>query len=712
MGLREPAREYMTTRNVQAVCSAPLSLRGGVAAAINLYRASAGPFLPEDIERLGQAASRIPYLYNSLVNHVGLELLEAVTELIRTSPLPEELSEQAARASQHDTLSRIVDLVAATFNSMECSIYLEDPSEQPDLFRLEATKWPWAGYPLRASYSKGFGLTGYCIDHEIPVRIFDLGRYQEDLAFIQGQYPGLEWSDAIDLKLAAKEFLMPVGELPPLSFMCAPIIAESRSLGVLRCCVTRTGPHYFDDRQVRFLCMVAERIGEWWSNHIRIKTAAFENRRWRTLVQGVSRLNGFVHEELRKREPSEQRIFERALKIAAEVNPQAQVLSVRLHDEKANQLFFAATHGSRWEQGSSREIAERKRRRYPVSDGTAEAQVFATGELLIERDTEKSRYKDESFPEVKAMIMAPIFSGEKKFGVLDVRAFESGGLPRYAEIFTDLLARQLGLYHFLSLKVQELNRVQNELRTSLAVQQRVYEDFHHQMKSPVMMAHQLAQQTVYSFRSRRLADDELCALRAVCRKAERVATNMGLFAALAREDAVKVNWGVLRYEQIVQTLSESTEDYAVMVPADRRLRFAADFESLRVLESTPVYVDHALLEQAVDNLLDNAGKYSYPRTAVEAKGGVTRRDSVTCFYIAVVNRGFEISPPERIKLTERGYRGTKASLSTGEGAGIGLWIVDQLMRAHGGWLDIFPTTERGLNEFRLSFRIGIPKELQ
>jgi len=38
------------------------------------------------------------------------------------------------------------------------------------------------------------------------------------------------------------------------------------------------------------------------------------------------------------------------------------------------------------------------------------------------------------------------------FGVLDVRAFEPGGLPRYAEIFTDLLARQLGLYHFLAMK--------------------------------------------------------------------------------------------------------------------------------------------------------------------------------------------------------------------------------------------------------------------
>ena len=114
----------------------------------------------------------------------------------------------------------------------------------------------------------------------------------------------------------------------------------------------------------------------------------------------------------------------------------------------------------------------------------------------------------------------------------------------------------------------------------------------------------------------------------------------------------------------------------------------------------------------MDNLLDNAGKYSFARTTVTAKGGVTRRNNETCFYLAVVNRGFEIPPPERSKLIERGYRGTKAILSTGEGAGIGLWIVDKIMRAHGGWLEILPTNERGLNEFRLLFRTGIPKDLQ
>jgi len=712
IGLPEAARAYMEARSVKAVCSVPLNLRSGVAAAISLYRASAGPFQPEDIERLGQAASRIPYLYNSLVNLVGLELLESVTKLIRSAiPLPEESGEPAVRASLQNTLDRVVELVAATFNSLECSIYLEDPSARPLLYRLEATRWPWVG-TQPSSYSEGRGLIGYCIERQIPVRIFDLGRYQEDLAFIESQYPGIQWSDPVDLKRAAREYLRLVGELPPLSFMCAPVIGESRTLGVLRCCATQTGPHYFDDRQVRFLCIVAERIGEWWSNHIRIKRAALENRRWRTLVQGVSRLNGLVHDDLRKRGPSEQRIFEHALKILAEANPEAEVLSVRLHDENTKELYVVATHGSRWERGSSQEVAERKKRRYAVNGDSAGANVFRTGELLIDPDAEKSRFRGEGFPEVKAMIVAPISSGEKKFGVLDVRAFEPGGLPRYAEIFADLLARQLGLYHFLALEIQELNRTQKELKNLFAIQQRVYEDFHHQMKTPVMMAHQLAQQTVHSFRSKRLAEDELCALRAVCRKSERVATNMGLFAALAREEDIKANWKILRREQIVKTLSEATEDHAVMVPADRELLFTADSGSLQVLETTPVYADHALLEQAVDNLLDNAGKYSYPRTTVTAKGGMTRRNSEICFYIAVVNCGFEISPAERNKLTERGYRGTKAFYSTGEGAGIGLWIVDQIMRAHRGWLEIIPTTERGFNEIRLLFRAGIPRDLR
>ena len=711
--LPEAAGAYLEARNVQAACSVAFNLRGGVDAALNLYRSNPRPFRKQDAHYLSEVASRVPYLYHSLVDRVGLESLNSVTQLIRSAgPVPDELADESARKTFLDVLNRIVELVAATFDSLECSIYLEDPLLEPGSYRLEATKWPWIGHRQPQTYRKGYGLTGYCIEHQIPVRIFDLGRYDEDLAFVNEQYPGIKWSDPIDLRRCATELLKPKGELPPLSFMCAPIILDSRSLGSLRCAVTRTGPYYFDDRQVRFLCMVADQVAEWWGGYLSIRKARIESSRWRKLVEGVSRLNSLVHDELKKREPSEPRIFQDALRIAAEVNPQAEILSVRLVDEATRALYYAATHGERWQQGSPKEIAERKDHRYPLSGGSAGAHVIQTKKLLHEPDAQQSRFKGELFPDVRAKIVAPVSSGEKIFGVLDVRATQPGSFPPYAELVSELLARQLGLYHFLALKIQELNKSQTTLEKSLQTQQRIYEDFQHQMKTPVMMALQLAQSAARGFRSGRLGASDLAVLRGVCRKADRVSKNMAVFAALASGEPLKVKWKVVRYEEAVRSLSDSAEDHAIMVPPERELRLTTDDESLRVLQTTSVFADHDLLEQALSNLLDNAGKYSYPRTKITLKGGLTRRDGQTYFYIGVVNKGFEIGAAERPKLVERGFRGSKAQLATGEGAGIGLWIVDQIMRAHGGFLDIILTSDRGLNEFRLLFRLGVPKDLQ
>lgn len=709
--LPEAARNYLDERHVQAACVVPINLRGGETAAIDLYRTRPQPFREEEIEHLKELGSRIlPYLYNSLVNHVGLELLHRVTHLIRSAgPIPADRTQKGARIRFQETLRGIVDLVADTFNSLECSIYLEDQFIEPLVYRLEATRWPWVGRKQPEAYPRGHGLTGYCIERQTPVRIFDLGRYQEDLAFIQQQYPGIQWTDPVDLKGAVREALSLHGELPPLSFMCAPIIWESRSLGALRCCVTQTGPHYFDDRQVRFLCLVAEQVGEWWGNHIGMKRGNLENSRWKTLVEGVSRLNTLVHDELNKREPTEQRMFDQALKISTEINSQAEILSVRLVDETAKELRYAATLGRAWERGGPKDVAERKSRRYSLKGDSAGAHVVRTGRLLVEPDTDRSQFKGELFPEVRTKIVAPISSGNKVYGVLDVRAMRPGSFPPHAEIFAELLGRQLGLYHFLALKSQELNKAQSDLRDSLAMQQRLYEDFQHQVKTPVIMAHQQVQTAVRSLKSGRLTPGDLYALRGVCRKAERVTTNMGLFAALAREERIKVNWKILRYEELVQTLSDSTEDHKVMVPPAWDLRFVTETESFQVLHTASVYADHALFEQALSNLLDNAGKYSFPRTRISIRGGLARHGQY--FFIAVTNHGFEVTVAERHQLTERGYRGTKAARSTGEGAGIGLWIAHKIMEAHGGLLEILPTNEKGVNEFRLLFPLGIPKDL-
>ncbi len=94
----------------------------------------------------------------------------------------------------------------------------------------------------------------------------------------------------------------------------------------------------------------------------------------------------------------------------------------------------------------------------------------------------------------------------------------------------------------------------------------------------------------------------------------------------------------------------------------------------------PVRADPDLLAQAVGNLLDNAAKYTQPggEMAVEVApdGGEVR--------VAVSNSGEGIAPEDLPFIFERFYRGEKSRSRESGGAGIGLAIVKEVARAHGG----------------------------
>jgi signal transduction histidine kinase len=52
---------------------------------------------------------------------------------------------------------------------------------------------------------------------------------------------------------------------------------------------------------------------------------------------------------------------------------------------------------------------------------------------------------------------------------------------------------------------------------------------------------------------------------------------------------------------------------------------------------------------------------------------------------------------------KRGIRGALASVKVGEGNGIGLWIADEIMKAHKGKLEIIPTNSEEITQIRLMF---------
>lgn len=130
------------------------------------------------------------------------------------------------------------------------------------------------------------------------------------------------------------------------------------------------------------------------------------------------------------------------------------------------------------------------------------------------------------------------------------------------------------------------------------------------------------------------------------------------------------------------------------VPVDRILeRSAALFRSRaaeRVLdvslpESSPeVRVDPILLRRAIDNLLENARKYSEPTTPIALRLGV--RDSTV--VISVEDHGIGIDPEDQSRVFTPFFRTERSRARTMGGVGLGLTLVQKVVTAHHGTISI------------------------
>ncbi len=114
----------------------------------------------------------------------------------------------------------------------------------------------------------------------------------------------------------------------------------------------------------------------------------------------------------------------------------------------------------------------------------------------------------------------------------------------------------------------------------------------------------------------------------------------------------------------------------------RAADFAAKSISLRseVGANGAVEADPDLLSQAVHNLIDNAVKYTPPGGEVAVRTGPEGEN----VRIAVTNTGDGIAPEDLPFIFERFYRGEKSRSRETGGAGIGLSIVKEVARIHGG----------------------------
>lgn len=113
----------------------------------------------------------------------------------------------------------------------------------------------------------------------------------------------------------------------------------------------------------------------------------------------------------------------------------------------------------------------------------------------------------------------------------------------------------------------------------------------------------------------------------------------------------------------------------------RRGEFAAKGISVHTHIATgPVQADPDLVSQALHNLVDNALKYTSEGGRVDIRAA--RSDGAV--RIAVTNTGEGIAAEDLPYVFERFYRGDKSRSRASGGAGIGLAIVKEVARVHGG----------------------------
>jgi signal transduction histidine kinase len=214
-----------------------------------------------------------------------------------------------------------------------------------------------------------------------------------------------------------------------------------------------------------------------------------------------------------------------------------------------------------------------------------------------------------------------------------------------------------------------------ELRRLETVRQEFVANLSHELKTPLTSL-RLAVESVGSEPAPPAAARRRFAARAL-RETDHVASIVANLRELAQIEAGHTALTLSRFD-VRDLVTEAADRLRLDRPLD-----------LRIADGLHVTADRTRLAQALDNLLDNAARFSPPGSPVEVEAGLAGGE----LRLTVRDHGPGISPEHWPRVFERFYKvdpsrsrddgrggGTRATT----GSGLGLSITKHLVRAQGG----------------------------
>jgi heavy metal sensor kinase len=227
-----------------------------------------------------------------------------------------------------------------------------------------------------------------------------------------------------------------------------------------------------------------------------------------------------------------------------------------------------------------------------------------------------------------------------------------------------------------------LNEMLDELEQSFSRQRRFVADASHELRTPVAVIRNIA--GVALLAPPRL-DETVTALSEIRTETERLTLLLTDLLTLARGDEGQARFEqeAVRFDRLVETVTATTDGLA----AERGLQL-----EVQIPHAVTLMGDETRLIQVVMNLLDNAIRYSHPGGRIWVS--VEQRDDAVC--LTVRDTGIGIAPEHLPHIFERFYRADPMRRQTGgSSSGLGLSIVEWIVRAHGGSITVKSQVGRG-----------------
>jgi len=161
-------------------------------------------------------------------------------------------------------------------------------------------------------------------------------------------------------------------------------------------------------------------------------------------------------------------------------------------------------------------------------------------------------------------------------------------------------------------------------------------------------------------------------------------------------DFSRIEAGLRQYRRQPTDLATLTRH--VLDSLDSQFRHNQFTVTSKLNPSVPVLIDPEATEQALENLISNAMKYSPEHREISVV--VDREDGYG--VVRVMDRGVGITPRLQGKIFQKFYRIQTDAGSGPQGTGLGLAIVDHVMRGHGGFVRVKSEPGRG-STFTLHF---------